>query len=172
MTTAGGCDVGSPAEASGRLVAPAVFKTDVVEYLDQAGSIPVRLRQPVVPYGKLPARTKPDNSARLVPARLAGIPEPFEIAVRPTLVSDAAQASHQRAHRHVPVLPVNSVSLSGKRKPGERSRSRVRRIYHQQCSLPRLPPPDSKIGVSESGGLTPPFRGVGWIPTPWWREER
>jgi len=32
-------------EASGCLVAPAVFKTDVVEYLDQAGSIPVRLRQ-------------------------------------------------------------------------------------------------------------------------------
>jgi hypothetical protein len=31
-------------EASGRLVAPAVFKTDVVEHLDQAGSIPVRLR--------------------------------------------------------------------------------------------------------------------------------
>ena len=30
-------------------MAPAVFKTDVVEYLDQAGSIPVRLRQPVVP---------------------------------------------------------------------------------------------------------------------------
>ncbi len=37
-------DVGSPTEASGCLVAPAVFKTDVVEYLDQAGSIPVRLR--------------------------------------------------------------------------------------------------------------------------------
>ena len=32
-------------EASGRLVAPAVFNTDVIEYLGQAGSIPVRLRQ-------------------------------------------------------------------------------------------------------------------------------
>ncbi len=31
-------------EASGCLVAPAVFKTDVAEYLGQAGSIPVRLR--------------------------------------------------------------------------------------------------------------------------------
>src|SRR5699024_5040645 len=31
-------------EASGRLVAPAVFKTDVAEHLGQAGSIPVRLR--------------------------------------------------------------------------------------------------------------------------------
>jgi len=28
---------------------------------------------------------------------------------------------------------------------------------------PRLLPPDSEIGVSESGGLTPPFRRVGWI---------
>ncbi len=34
----------SPAEAYGCLVAPAVFNTDVVEQLDQAGSIPVRLR--------------------------------------------------------------------------------------------------------------------------------
>ena len=33
-------------EASGRLVGPAVFNTDVIEYLGQAGSIPVRLRQP------------------------------------------------------------------------------------------------------------------------------
>ena len=32
-------------EAYGRLVAPAVFNTDVVEQLDQAGSIPVRLRR-------------------------------------------------------------------------------------------------------------------------------
>ena len=31
-------------EACGCLVAPAVFKTDVAEYLGQAGSIPVRLR--------------------------------------------------------------------------------------------------------------------------------
>ena len=31
-------------EASGHLVVPAVFKTDVAEYLGQAGSIPVRLR--------------------------------------------------------------------------------------------------------------------------------
>ena len=31
-------------EASGCLVAPAVFKTDVAEDLGQAGSIPVRLR--------------------------------------------------------------------------------------------------------------------------------
>ena len=31
-------------EASGCLVALAVFKTDVTEYLGQAGSIPVRLR--------------------------------------------------------------------------------------------------------------------------------
>ena len=30
---------------SGCLVAPSVFKTDVAEYLGQAGSIPVRLRQ-------------------------------------------------------------------------------------------------------------------------------
>ena len=35
-------------EASGRLVAPAVFNTDVIEYLGQAGSIPVRLRQVAV----------------------------------------------------------------------------------------------------------------------------
>ena len=33
-------------EASGSLVAPAVFKTDVAEHLGQAGSIPVRLRHP------------------------------------------------------------------------------------------------------------------------------
>jgi hypothetical protein len=33
------------AEAYGCLVAPAVFNTDVVEQLDQAGSIPVRLRR-------------------------------------------------------------------------------------------------------------------------------
>jgi hypothetical protein len=33
-------------EAYGFLVVPAVFNTDVVEYLDQAGSIPARLRQP------------------------------------------------------------------------------------------------------------------------------
>jgi hypothetical protein len=32
-------------EASGHLVVPAVFKTDVAEYLGQAGSIPVRLRE-------------------------------------------------------------------------------------------------------------------------------
>jgi hypothetical protein len=31
-------------EASGCLVVPAVFKTDVAEDLGQAGSIPVRLR--------------------------------------------------------------------------------------------------------------------------------
>jgi hypothetical protein len=31
-------------EASGYLVVPAVFKTDVAEDLGQAGSIPVRLR--------------------------------------------------------------------------------------------------------------------------------
>ena len=31
-------------EASGHLVVPAVFKTDVAEDLGQAGSIPVRLR--------------------------------------------------------------------------------------------------------------------------------
>jgi hypothetical protein len=37
---------GSPSgEAFGQLVLPAVFKTDVTEYLGQAGSIPVRLRQ-------------------------------------------------------------------------------------------------------------------------------
>ena len=36
--------LGSSAEASGCLVAPAVFKTDVAEHLGQAGSIPVRLR--------------------------------------------------------------------------------------------------------------------------------
>jgi hypothetical protein len=35
-------------EASGRLVAPAVFNTDVIEYLGQAGSIPVRLRHPTL----------------------------------------------------------------------------------------------------------------------------
>jgi len=176
MTPWRGCDVRSPTEASGRLVAPAVFKTDVVEYLDQAGSIPVRLRQPAnlsYPYGKLPARTKPDDSARLFPARITGTPEPFAIAVRPTWVSDPAQASHQRAHRHVPILPVDSVSLPGKRKPGKRSRSRMRRVCHRQCSLPRVLPPGSEIGGSEPGGLTPPFRRVGWIPrTSWWREER
>ena len=32
------------AEVCGCLVAPAVFKTDVAEHLDQAGSIPVHLR--------------------------------------------------------------------------------------------------------------------------------
>jgi hypothetical protein len=32
-------------EVFGQLVLPAVFKTDVTEYLGQAGSIPVRLRQ-------------------------------------------------------------------------------------------------------------------------------
>jgi hypothetical protein len=37
-------DLRSPVEAYGCLVAPAVFNTDVVEQLDQAGSIPVRLR--------------------------------------------------------------------------------------------------------------------------------
>jgi hypothetical protein len=37
-------DLRSPVEANGCLVAPAVFNTDVVEQLDQAGSIPVRLR--------------------------------------------------------------------------------------------------------------------------------
>ena len=37
--------IGCATEAYGCLVAPAVFKTDVVEHLDQAGSIPVRLRQ-------------------------------------------------------------------------------------------------------------------------------
>jgi hypothetical protein len=36
--------LGSPAEASGFLVGPAVFNTDVAGYLGQAGSIPVRLR--------------------------------------------------------------------------------------------------------------------------------
>jgi len=39
---AGGRMVGR--EASGCLVVPAVFKTDVAEDLGQAGSIPVRLR--------------------------------------------------------------------------------------------------------------------------------
>jgi hypothetical protein len=38
----------------GRLVAPAVFNTDVVEHLDQAGSIPVRLRQPRKAVGFVP----------------------------------------------------------------------------------------------------------------------
>jgi hypothetical protein len=33
-------------EVSGFLVVPAVFKTDVADYVGQAGSIPVRLRQP------------------------------------------------------------------------------------------------------------------------------
>ena len=37
-------DVNFRAEVCGRLVAPAVFKTDVAEQLGQAGSIPVRLR--------------------------------------------------------------------------------------------------------------------------------
>jgi hypothetical protein len=37
-------DLRFPVEAYGCLVAPAVFNTDVVEQLDQAGSIPVRLR--------------------------------------------------------------------------------------------------------------------------------
>ena len=32
-------------EVSGFLVVPAVFKTDVADYVGQAGSIPVRLRQ-------------------------------------------------------------------------------------------------------------------------------
>jgi hypothetical protein len=31
-------------EVSGFLVVPAVFKTDVADYVGQAGSIPVRLR--------------------------------------------------------------------------------------------------------------------------------
>jgi chromosome segregation ATPase len=45
-------------EAYGRLVAPAVFNTDVIEYLGQAGSIPVRLRQVAVSdcHGEPPNR--------------------------------------------------------------------------------------------------------------------
>ena len=41
--------VGSAAEASGFLVGPPVFKTGEAEQLGLAGSIPVRLRQPVPP---------------------------------------------------------------------------------------------------------------------------
>ena len=43
-------------EVCGRLVAPAVFKTDVTEHLGQAGSIPVRLRISIlidIPRGTL-----------------------------------------------------------------------------------------------------------------------
>jgi len=46
MTTLLAGSLKSVAEAYGCLVAPAVFNTDVVEQLDQAGSIPVRLRRP------------------------------------------------------------------------------------------------------------------------------
>ncbi len=45
--------VRSPVEASGRLVAPAVFKTDEAEDLGLAGSIPVRLRYQAKRAGKL-----------------------------------------------------------------------------------------------------------------------
>jgi len=38
-------DRSAAGEASGCLVAPAVFNTDVTEHLGQVGSIPIRLRQ-------------------------------------------------------------------------------------------------------------------------------
>lgn len=50
-------------EASGHLVVPAVFKTDVAEYLGQAGSIPVRLRHNLTVTGTDPKRGTDDHRA-------------------------------------------------------------------------------------------------------------
>jgi hypothetical protein len=115
---------------------------------------------------------KPDDSARLFPARITSTPEPFAIAVLPTWVSDPAQASHQRAHRHVPVLPVDSVSLPGKRKPGKRSRSRVRRVYHRRCSLRVCYRPTRRSGCPSRAALRHRSAGLGGFTTHWWWEER
>src|SRR5699024_4227718 len=60
-------------EASGHLVVPAVFKTDVAEYLGQAGSIPVRLRHQPSSAGERSARSP---SSRRPATRAAASPPP------------------------------------------------------------------------------------------------
>jgi hypothetical protein len=82
-------------EASGCLVAPAVFKTDVAEYLGQAGSIPVRLRH--YSTGTVIARARGRAAAgpcSAGPAATAPTPPPPSTLSRPT---DATSRALRRA---------------------------------------------------------------------------
>src|SRR5690606_12023209 len=68
-----------PVEASGCLVAPAVFKTDEAEQLGLAGSIPVRLRHLPRAVAARPVTARPRRTGRLGrvirPATPADVPE-------------------------------------------------------------------------------------------------
>lgn len=78
------------------------------------------------------ARTDSDDLACLVPAWLAGEPEPLHVAVRASWVGDTTEGAHRAAERHIAVSPVDGVPLPGKRKPDEGLRFRVRRGHNSE----------------------------------------
>ncbi len=70
--------------------------------------------------GRSPARTNSDDLACLIPARLASGPEPLHVAGRASWVGGTAESAHGTAEPHSAVPPINSVTLSGERKPHKR----------------------------------------------------
>lgn len=73
-----------------------------------------------------------DDFACLLPALLAGVPEPFHVAVGTSWVGNAAQASHRSTQWDVTVSPIDGVPLPSKWKPCERVGLRTQRRYSRQ----------------------------------------
>ena len=67
-----------------------------------------------------PTPPNPHNPASLVPAPLAGRPEPINGTISTPWMSNTTQAPHRRTYRDIPVPSINGVPLSGKREPGKR----------------------------------------------------
>ncbi len=80
-------------EALGSLVAPPVFKTEVSEYLGQAGSIPVRLRQPTLTVADCTVARNPAGAgtARCMRPAAGAVAGPWSATLRRVVGSAAVR---------------------------------------------------------------------------------
>jgi hypothetical protein len=83
-------------------------------------------------HGSSPARTNSDDLACLVPAWLAGGPEPLHVAVRTSWVGGSAEGAHRVVEWNVSVPSVDGVPLSGEREPHEGLGFRVRSGHNSE----------------------------------------
>ena len=146
-----------PAEASGCLVAPAVFKTDVAEHLGQAGSIPVRLRQPSAYAGAYGRRVRECQLTDPAPGPATLGAAHRRRARRPAAggrrrPARPAPGEGRRRRRRSSGSATGELAARGRRRPPRSPRCRRPRAACARCSTP----PASWCTPTSAGRRCPP----------------
>jgi len=95
------------------------------------------------------ATPHPHNPTSLLPAPLTGRPQPFHLALASPWTGNTAQAPHRRTQRDIPIPPINSMPLPGKREPDKRAGGLLIRRTHRR-GTPKFC--SSQLGGTQSRG--------------------